>query len=186
MDRSFYISDWLEAHPSCHDNNLSLLFSFLYRSNWHLKCTQWCMLFYFGYGWFYYGPIIHLEVRISAYSFFNVKLKVECSALPLGCQKKLLDLQSNLHVQPPPVSDPQVCTFWVVAYWGFTVFQLNLTSKCSVLNRLCVIFFLFFSFLSGLHLADKSLSKTDISFHEDNSFSSDGKRPFFYSGLIFW
>ena len=37
------------------------------------------MLFYFGYGWFYYGPIIHLEVRISAYSFFNVKLKVECS-----------------------------------------------------------------------------------------------------------
>ncbi|CAH3017848.1 unnamed protein product [Porites evermanni] len=27
--------------------------------------------------------------------------------------------------------------------------------------------------LGGLHLADKSLSKTDISFHEDNSFSSD-------------
>ena len=64
---------------TCHDNNLSFLFSFVYRSNWHLKCIQWCMLFYFGYGWFYYGPIIHLEVRISAYSFFNVKLKVECS-----------------------------------------------------------------------------------------------------------
>ena len=87
------------------------------------------MLFYFGYGWFYYGPIIHLEVRISAYSFFNVKLKVECSYskkwgwnthsrllyflqnLPLGWQKKLLHLQSNLHVQLPPVSNPQVCTF---------------------------------------------------------------------------
>ena len=62
---------------TCHDNNLS--FPFLYRSNWHLKCIQWCMLFFFGYGWFCYGPIIHLEVRISAYSFFNVKLKVECS-----------------------------------------------------------------------------------------------------------
>ena len=64
---------------TCHDNNLSFLFSFLYRSNWHLKCIQWFMLFYFGYGWFYYGLIIHLEVRISAYSFFNMKLKVECS-----------------------------------------------------------------------------------------------------------
>ena len=62
-----------------HDNNLSFPSPFLYRSNWHLKCIQWCMLFYFGYGWFYYGPIIHLEVRISAYSFFNVKPKVECS-----------------------------------------------------------------------------------------------------------
>ena len=58
----------------------------------------------------------------------------------------------------------------------FILIEFDFQVSC-IKETMCDFFFLFFPFLSGLHLVGKSLSKTDTSFHEDNSFSSDGKTP---------